>query len=141
MTKSCPSFVCLVADEERCNKYPACTGCDKLYACHFCANQSTLIDGNSLPCDMINLPSACRACPKRSSNDFSPSESCHSCPHQPQKVAEASSANNPTTDEHIFVFWGDKQRFKVQKHPLRYKTTLKTENAYKGKNKAQSVQQ
>lgn len=88
MKNSCPSFVCLAAEEKRCDRYPACIGCKILYNCDFCANQTTLINGKPLSCDMVYLPSACRACPKRSSENFSPVETCQSCPHHKEKTAK-----------------------------------------------------
>ena len=76
----CPNFECLFFSQASCEKFPACDGCDKLYLCSCCSNQATLIEGKALPCDMVHLPEHCRFCAKRLEPDFSPTESCASCP-------------------------------------------------------------
>lgn len=76
---SCPNFECLDFSMSNCEKYPACEGCDKLYACSSCSNQASLINGRSLPCDMIHLPEHCRSCIKRQQSGFSQAESCSAC--------------------------------------------------------------
>lgn len=91
--KHCPTFICLDSDEEVCNKYPACDGCDKLYSCQHCANQSTLINGSTLACDMINILPVCRSCLTRSSPDFDPQIACARCPHYLNKLSSQHISN------------------------------------------------
>lgn len=76
---SCPNFDCLDFSQSLCQKYPACEGCHKLYDCNTCSNQAALINGKALPCDMINLPEACRHCLKRAQTGFSQEDDCTSC--------------------------------------------------------------
>lgn len=76
----CPNFDCLDYVQSNCERFPACEGCHKHYNCNVCSNQATLIDGRSLPCDMIHLPEACRFCQPRQLPGFSPEETCSVCP-------------------------------------------------------------
>lgn len=76
----CPNFDCLDATPSNCDRFPACEGCQKLFDCNLCSNQSTLVNGQSLPCDMIHLPERCRFCQQRRDPDFSPEETCAPCP-------------------------------------------------------------
>lgn len=79
MIKACPNFECLHFSLFRCEKYPACDGCDRHYCCDSCHNRSNLVDNCVILCDRIDLPEACRFCEKREDEKFIPEESCIGC--------------------------------------------------------------
>ena len=76
---ACPNFECLDFSASKCEKYPACDGCSKLYDCDSCNNQASVVEGKSLPCEMIHLPNPCRFCQARQTPSFSPAEHCLPC--------------------------------------------------------------
>lgn len=86
MMRSCPNFICLRFSAERCEQYPACSGCPSQFDCSLCSNQTEVVDGAIIPCDLRSLPEPCRICSKRNEDSFTQSV-CDDCPTGRLKAA------------------------------------------------------
>lgn len=76
---TCPNFSCLLSDKTNCDKHDGCSGCSQYGDCGVCRNQSAIVAGQAVPCELISLPLPCRSCALRGQDDFDPDTACRDC--------------------------------------------------------------